>query len=301
MSAAVAVGLRYDPVNNPAGARGTVYDAQRNILGRNALTGFALRPFDNVGVQYGLQALRAGAISKAQFLDLNERIGGYDQDANYVAGRSVLRVGVEEPPHHQAAAALGPEQGGRGRRHPRGGVPEVQSVRGLPAQRHLRAGSPLLRADGGPPAGAGGPQLVCRLGQPALHGLLWGNPQLAATAWLPTSMGTAIDTAIDTEQLRRNCLYIARNLAQPAYQALLPRWTYATPQRFAHAFDELAHFARSQPGPAAWRHRLCGAAAQRCAQNGPRGAARGFLGGRLEPLARALKTRTPRKRGVNTA
>ena len=89
MSAAVAVGLRYDPVNNPAGARGTVYDAQRNILGRDALTGFALRPFDNVGVQYGLQALRAGAISKAQFLDLNERIGGYDQDANYVAGRSV--------------------------------------------------------------------------------------------------------------------------------------------------------------------------------------------------------------------
>jgi len=89
MPAAVAVGLRYDPVNNPAGARGTVYDAQRNILGRDALTGFALRPFDNVGVQYGLQALRAGAITKAQFLDLNERIGGYDQDANYVAGRSV--------------------------------------------------------------------------------------------------------------------------------------------------------------------------------------------------------------------
>ena len=40
-------------------------------------------------MQYGLQALRAGAITKAQFLDLNERIGGYDQDANFVAGRSV--------------------------------------------------------------------------------------------------------------------------------------------------------------------------------------------------------------------
>ena len=89
MPAAVAVGLCCDPLNNPAGARGTVYDAQRNILGCDALTGFALRPFDNVGVQYGLQALRAGAITKAQFLDLNERIGGYDQDANYVAGRSV--------------------------------------------------------------------------------------------------------------------------------------------------------------------------------------------------------------------
>ena len=89
MSAALAVALRYDAVNNPAGARATVYDAQRNVLGRDALTGFALRPFDNVGVQYGLNALRSGALTKAQFLDLNERIGGYDQDANYVAGRSV--------------------------------------------------------------------------------------------------------------------------------------------------------------------------------------------------------------------
>lgn len=79
----------------------------------------------------------------------------------------------------------------------------------------------------------------------ALHGALWGSPQLAAMAWLPTSM----DTAIDTEQLRRNYLYIARNLAQPADQAVLPRWVHETPERFAHAFDELAYFARSQPGP----------------------------------------------------
>ena len=79
----------------------------------------------------------------------------------------------------------------------------------------------------------------------ALHGALWGSPQLAAMAWLPTSM----DTAIDTEQLRRNYLYIARNLAQPADQAMLPRWVHETPERFAHAFDELAYFARSQPGP----------------------------------------------------
>jgi Tannase-like family of unknown function (DUF6351) len=89
MPAAVAAGLRYDANLNPAGARATVYDAQRNIMGRDALTGFALRPFDNVGVQYGLNALRSGAITKTQFLDLNERIGGYDQDANYVTGRTV--------------------------------------------------------------------------------------------------------------------------------------------------------------------------------------------------------------------
>ena len=38
----------------------------------NPTTGAALRPFDNVGVQYGLNALNSGAITTAQFLDLNE-------------------------------------------------------------------------------------------------------------------------------------------------------------------------------------------------------------------------------------
>jgi hypothetical protein len=64
-----------------------VFDVSRNIYGIDPATGFARRPFDNVGVQYGLKALNAGQISPAQFLDLNEAIGGYDQDANYVANR----------------------------------------------------------------------------------------------------------------------------------------------------------------------------------------------------------------------
>jgi hypothetical protein len=88
-TAAVPVSERYHPVTNPRGARGTVYDAARNVYGVDRHTGFALRPFDNVGVQYGLQALNAGIISPAQFLDLNEGIGGFDQDANHVAARSV--------------------------------------------------------------------------------------------------------------------------------------------------------------------------------------------------------------------
>jgi hypothetical protein len=87
-NAAVPVDLRYDPIKNPRGIRPTVYDAIRNVYGVDPATGFALRPFDNVGVQYGLEALNAGAITRAQFLDLNERVGGYDQDANYVASRS---------------------------------------------------------------------------------------------------------------------------------------------------------------------------------------------------------------------
>jgi hypothetical protein len=86
--AAVPTILRYSPATNPAGARPTVFDIARNVYGIDRATGFALRPFDNVGVQYGLKALNAGTITPAQFLDLNERIGGYDQDANYVPNRS---------------------------------------------------------------------------------------------------------------------------------------------------------------------------------------------------------------------
>ena len=87
-NAAVPASLRYHPQTNPRGARPTVFDVARNIYGVDPATGFALRPFDNVGVQYGLAALNAGVITPAQFLDLNEKIGGYDHDANYTAART---------------------------------------------------------------------------------------------------------------------------------------------------------------------------------------------------------------------
>jgi hypothetical protein len=93
-NANVPAGLRYDPVANPTGARPTVYDISRNIYGIDPRTGFALRTFDNVGVQYGLAALNAGAISTSQFLDLNAGIGGFDQDANYAAARSQGDLGA---------------------------------------------------------------------------------------------------------------------------------------------------------------------------------------------------------------
>jgi len=93
-SNAVPVALRYNPVTNPTGARPTVYDVSRNLYGIDPATGFARRPWDNVGVQYGLQALNAGVISKTQFLDLNEFIGGYDNDANYVPNRTSGDLGA---------------------------------------------------------------------------------------------------------------------------------------------------------------------------------------------------------------
>ncbi len=93
-NALVPAGLRYDPVNNKTGARPTVYDNSKNVYGIDKTTGFALRPFDNVGVQYGLAALNTGSITPAQFLDLNEKVGGYDQDANYIAARTVGDAGA---------------------------------------------------------------------------------------------------------------------------------------------------------------------------------------------------------------
>jgi hypothetical protein len=80
--------VRYDPLANPTGVRPTTYDHNVNTFGRDG-NGFARRPLDNVGVQYGLAALNAGEISPAQFLDLNEKIGGLDIDANFIPGRMV--------------------------------------------------------------------------------------------------------------------------------------------------------------------------------------------------------------------
>ena len=80
--------LRYDPKTRPKGARPTVFDAAANVYGRDPATGVARRPFDNVGVQYGLAALNAGVIDKGRFLDLNAGVGGYDADANFIPARN---------------------------------------------------------------------------------------------------------------------------------------------------------------------------------------------------------------------
>ena len=48
----------------------------------------ALQTGDNVGIQYGLKALLAGAITAEEFVTLNEKIGGFDADFNRQAARS---------------------------------------------------------------------------------------------------------------------------------------------------------------------------------------------------------------------
>jgi hypothetical protein len=89
---------RYEPITNPGGVRCSVQDAAINLFGPDPERlwspneeevghGFALAPVDNVGVQYGLSALEAGSITPAQFVDLNEKVGGIDIDTNHTDAR----------------------------------------------------------------------------------------------------------------------------------------------------------------------------------------------------------------------
>jgi hypothetical protein len=78
----------YDPKSNPKGLRCDLVDSNANELGRDPATGFAHQPLDNIGVQYGLQALEKHLITVDEFLDLNASIGGYDVDGNVVSERA---------------------------------------------------------------------------------------------------------------------------------------------------------------------------------------------------------------------
>ena len=54
----------------------TYWDNLKRIFGTDEY-GYALRTYDNVGVQYGLRALQRGQIDIDEFLTLNARIGGW--------------------------------------------------------------------------------------------------------------------------------------------------------------------------------------------------------------------------------
>ena len=107
---AVPPSARYHATNNPKGARCTYQDDMANIFGRDS-EGKARRPLDSVGVQYGLAALKAGKISAAQFVELNEKIGGWSIDAQPVPQRTVadaeaLRLAYETGRLNQGGGGL---------------------------------------------------------------------------------------------------------------------------------------------------------------------------------------------------
>ena len=73
--------------NNPLGARCTIQDYVKYLFGVGP-DNKAPRPIDNVGVQYGLQNLLNGMLSKDRFVDVNWRIGGMDIDGVWQAQRT---------------------------------------------------------------------------------------------------------------------------------------------------------------------------------------------------------------------
>jgi Tannase-like family of unknown function (DUF6351) len=91
----VTASQRWSPTN-PGGTRCDLEDDMINVFG--AYTGhnpygYAGIPLDNVGVEYGLDALKQGLITPAQFVDVNQKIGGYDNNYDTTAARMT----AEEP------------------------------------------------------------------------------------------------------------------------------------------------------------------------------------------------------------
>src|SRR5688572_9825301 len=80
--------LILDAVTNPRGARCTTQDIRVSVYGRDPKTGWARRPTDNIGLQYGLAALNSGAITVDEFLEVNEKVGGTDIDGKVVPERT---------------------------------------------------------------------------------------------------------------------------------------------------------------------------------------------------------------------
>ena len=73
----------WEPQSDIAAIRWTHYDDLRNVYGVDA-SGAARSTWDNVGVQYGLQSLKAGRITPAEFLHLNWYVGGWKQPSEMV-------------------------------------------------------------------------------------------------------------------------------------------------------------------------------------------------------------------------
>jgi hypothetical protein len=90
----VACGLPAELIwspTNPTGERCGTFDYLRSVFGvqvtPDAPNGKGRSATDNVGVQYGLNALLAGQITAEQFVDLNSKVGGIDIDGNFTAER----------------------------------------------------------------------------------------------------------------------------------------------------------------------------------------------------------------------
>jgi hypothetical protein len=125
----------YDAQSRPGGVRCTLADYAINVLGPRPEAiwtapekavghGFGGIPLDDVGVQFGLLALKKGQITPAQFVDLNAKVGGVDVDINHTEARieavrpalaNAYRSGGINETNNQAGLAIidlrGPDPG----------------------------------------------------------------------------------------------------------------------------------------------------------------------------------------------
>ena len=94
-------GTVYDPALRPTAVRCDIQDYEQAIWGQRPRSewtavekkigyGFANRPWGNEGVEYGLEALKEGLITPAEFADLNAKIGGLSIDHTNQPERSVV-------------------------------------------------------------------------------------------------------------------------------------------------------------------------------------------------------------------
>jgi hypothetical protein len=88
----------YNAETNPGGVRCDLADYMINVVGPRPESlwspmehkvghGFGGLPLSDLGVQFGLEALKKGTITPAQFVDLNAKIGGVDVDINHTEAR----------------------------------------------------------------------------------------------------------------------------------------------------------------------------------------------------------------------
>jgi hypothetical protein len=107
--------LVYDPVTNPNGTRCGDPDLSTAVWGTTAGipagSTRARQTGDNVGIQYGLGALFAGAITPEDFVTLNEKIGGFDADANRRAARTTADLPALEIAYRAGIVSSGKNLG----------------------------------------------------------------------------------------------------------------------------------------------------------------------------------------------
>jgi len=93
---AVANQQLFEPLSAIAAIEWTHFADIVNIVGRGT-DGFARRYWDNVGVQYGLQAVATGQITPAEFLKVNAAVGGWKEQS------AMVQEGSPFVPPHTAA------------------------------------------------------------------------------------------------------------------------------------------------------------------------------------------------------